>query len=102
MEEKNEKKVNEAVEELFNVIPTEKHRELLVLVSVLEDEYQARLAIALKNFVRTGKETAFRDSRLMKRLYTIGKRILGYEATDGDFNLEFYHLYGQMTEEESI
>ena len=81
----------QAVLELLDVIPTSRHRKLLNLINVLEDEYQARLAIALKQFVRTGKETTWGESLVMTRLYNAGKHILGYDATLDDFDMKAYH-----------
>ncbi len=86
--------VNDAVVDLFLLVDDETMRHTLFdLFSYLEDDYCTLLAVELRNFLLTGRDTLWLKSRLMFRFYCIAKRVMGYPADEADFDLKMYHYF---------
>lgn len=89
-----QKKINESVLDLMMLVNDKwKRRKLFNLFSYLEDEYCTLLAVELRNFLLTGRDTLWLKSRLLMRFYCIAKRVLGLPADEADFDLKMYHYF---------
>ena len=90
------KHYKEAIVDLFMLVRDEPtRRKLFDLLSCLEDEYRAVLAVELRKFLLTGRDSLWLKSRLLLRFYCIAKRMLGYPADEANFNLTMYHYFEQ-------
>lgn len=80
--------------EFFMLVDDEAtRRKLFDLFGYLEDDYRTLLAVELRQFLLTGRDTLWLKSRLMFRFYCIAKRLLGYPADEANFDLKMYHYF---------